>query len=106
LCSFISPFAADRALVRGLFGAGEFVEVFIDTPIEDCMARDPKGLYAKALKGEIKNFTGLDSPYEAPENPDIHIKTQHMGAIEAAQSLVDQLEAAGLLTLDAPDWSI
>ncbi|HEX7770761.1 MAG TPA: sulfate adenylyltransferase subunit CysN, partial [Dokdonella sp.] len=67
LCSFISPFRAERRMVRDLLGAGEFVEVFVDTPIEDCIARDPKGLYAKAQAGQIKNFTGIDSPYEPPE---------------------------------------
>ena len=73
LCSFISPFRAERRMVRELVGADEFVEVFVDTPIEECMRRDPKGLYARAKEGKIKNFTGIDSPYEAPENPEITV---------------------------------
>jgi bifunctional enzyme CysN/CysC len=75
LCSFISPFRAERRMVRELVGAGEFIEVFVDTPIEACIQRDPKGLYAKAMAGKILNFTGIDSPYEAPEAPDIHLRT-------------------------------
>jgi bifunctional enzyme CysN/CysC len=74
IVSFISPFKAERRLARELM-SGEFVEVFVDTPFEECAKRDPKGLYARALKGEIKNFTGVDSPYESPENPEIHLKT-------------------------------
>ena len=75
ICSFISPYRAEREMVRGLGGAGEFIEVFVDTPIEECIERDPKGLYAKAQAGQIKNFTGIDAPYEAPENPEIHLHT-------------------------------
>ncbi|CAM5507172.1 bifunctional enzyme CysN/CysC [Aquamicrobium terrae] len=75
IVSFISPFAAERRMARELMAAGEFVEVFVDTPFEECARRDPKGLYARALKGEIKNFTGVDSPYERPENPEIHLQT-------------------------------
>jgi bifunctional enzyme CysN/CysC len=73
LVSFISPFAADRALARSLFESGEFFEVFVDTPFDECARRDVKGLYAKALRGELKNFTGLDSPYEAPASPELHL---------------------------------
>ncbi|WP_353642223.1 sulfate adenylyltransferase subunit CysN [Mesorhizobium sp. WSM2239] len=75
IVSFISPFRAERRMAREMMGEGEFIEVFVDTPFEECAARDPKGLYAKALGGEIKNFTGLDSPYERPENPEIHLRT-------------------------------
>ncbi len=75
LVSFISPFKAERRMARELMVGGEFVEVFVDTPFEECARRDPKGLYARALKGEIRNFTGVDSPYEAPESPEIHLKT-------------------------------
>lgn len=74
LTAFISPFQEDRAIVRELVDEGEFVEVFIDTPLEVCEQRDPKGLYAKARKGEIAEFTGINSPYEAPEKPEIHIR--------------------------------
>lgn len=75
LVSFISPFRAERRMARELMGEGEFVEVFVDTPLNECVRRDPKGLYEKALKGQIKNFTGIDSPYEPPQMPDIHLKT-------------------------------
>jgi bifunctional enzyme CysN/CysC len=75
IVSFISPFRAERRMAREMMAEGEFIEVFVDTPFEECAARDPKGLYAKALGGEIKNFTGLDSPYERPENPEIHLQT-------------------------------
>ena len=75
IVSFISPFKAERRMARELLGQGEFVEVFVDTPFEECAKRDPKGLYARALSGAIKNFTGVDSPYETPENPEIHLQT-------------------------------
>jgi len=75
LCSFISPYRAERDMVRSLVGPEEFVEVFVDTPIADCIERDPKGLYAKAQAGQLKNFTGVDAPYEPPENPEIHLNT-------------------------------
>jgi bifunctional enzyme CysN/CysC len=75
LCSFISPYRAERDMVRRLVADGEFIEVFVDTPLEDCMQRDPKGLYAKAKAGELKNFTGVDAPYEAPIDPEIHLQT-------------------------------
>lgn len=73
LVSFISPFQSDRAMARSLFDEGEFVEVFVDTPLDECEKRDVKGLYAKARRGELKNFTGIDSPYEVPPNPEIHV---------------------------------
>jgi bifunctional enzyme CysN/CysC len=73
LCSFISPFRAERDMVRDLLAPGEFAEIFVDVPLAECIRRDPKGLYAKALAGRISNFTGIDSPYEAPEAPDIHL---------------------------------
>ena len=73
IVSFISPFRAERAFARSLFEDGEFCEVFIDTTLEECMRRDPKGLYAKARQGQLKNFTGLDSAYEAPVSPEVHI---------------------------------
>jgi bifunctional enzyme CysN/CysC len=75
LVSFISPFRAERQMARGLFQDGEFVEVFVDTPLADCELRDPKGLYAKARRGALKNFTGIDSPYERPESPEVHLQT-------------------------------
>ncbi|WP_165816020.1 sulfate adenylyltransferase subunit CysN [Kumtagia ephedrae] len=88
IVSFISPFRAERDMARRLFEDGEFAEIFVDTPIEECTRRDSKGLYAKALAGEIKNFTGIDSPYEAPERPEIHLKT--VG--RAPEDLVEEIE--------------
>ena len=73
LVSFISPFRSDRRMARSLFSDGEFVEVYVDTPIEVCEERDVKGLYAKARRGDLTNFTGIDSPYEAPEQPEVHL---------------------------------
>ena len=92
LTAFISPFRAERDLARAMFPAGEFIEIFVDTPIAEAERRDPKGLYAKARAGELANFTGIDSPYEPPEEPDIRIDTTATGAEEAAQAIVDFLE--------------
>jgi bifunctional enzyme CysN/CysC len=93
LTAFISPFRAERALVRGMLGEGEFIEVFVDTPLAEAEKRDAKGLYAKARAGELKNFTGIDSPYEAPEDPEIRIDTTKMSAAEAAERIVAELLA-------------
>ena len=90
-CSFISPFRSERQMVRELLDEGEFVEVFVDTPIEVCMERDPKGLYKKARSGEIKNFTGMDSPYEAPQEPEIRVDTSRVSAEEAADEVIAYL---------------
>ena len=97
LVSFISPFHAERQLARELIGAERFREVFVDAPLEEAEARDPKGLYAKARSGLLPNFTGVDSPYEPPENPDIRIDTMATAPGDAAQSIVDHLRAAGIL---------
>ncbi len=75
IVSLISPFRAERALARALFQPGQFSEIFVDTPIEECMRRDPKGLYRKACSGQLRNFTGIDSPYQAPEAPEVHLRT-------------------------------
>ncbi|NGO52113.1 sulfate adenylyltransferase subunit CysN [Allomesorhizobium camelthorni] len=88
IVSFISPFRAERRMAREMMGEGEFIEVFVDTPFEECAARDPKGLYAKALSGEIKNFTGVDSPYETPENADIRLETTG----KSPEEMLDDLE--------------
>ena len=88
IVAFISPFRRERAMARNLVGAGEFVEIFIDTPIAVAEARDPKGLYKKARNGQLKQFTGIDSPYEPPENPEIRIDTTVMSAEQAADSIV------------------
>ncbi|WP_176478352.1 MULTISPECIES: sulfate adenylyltransferase subunit CysN [unclassified Mesorhizobium] len=87
IVSFISPFSAERRMARELMAEGEFIEVFVDTPFEECARRDPKGLYARALSGEIKNFTGVDSPYEAPENPEIRLETLGKSPQEMAEAL-------------------
>jgi adenylylsulfate kinase len=78
LTAFISPFIKDRDFVRNLVQEDEFIEVFVDTPLEVCESRDPKGLYKKARDGEIKNFTGIDSPYEKPQNPEIHLTNEQV----------------------------
>ncbi|MDF1769353.1 sulfate adenylyltransferase subunit CysN [Maricaulis sp.] len=96
-CSFISPFRSERRMVRELVDEGEFIEVFIDAPLEVCMERDPKGLYKKAQAGEIKNFTGFDSPYEAPESPELHIQTADLSAEDAADKVIAELKRMGRL---------
>ncbi len=93
LVSFISPFRAERRMARDLFADGEFAEVFVDTPIEVCEQRDAKGLYAKARRGEIRHFTGIDSPYELPEHADFHLHNVDVAAEALAQQLVDQVVA-------------
>ena len=89
LVSFISPFRAERNMVRRMVDEGEFVEIFVDTPLEVCETRDPKGLYSRARAGEIKNFTGLDSPYEAPENPEVRLDTTNLSPEEAARLIIE-----------------
>ncbi len=91
ICAFISPFRADRQMAREIASPHNFVEVFIDTPLEECIRRDPKGLYAKAQAGEIPNFTGLDSPYEAPENPEVTLTTVGQDADALADLLIETL---------------
>jgi bifunctional enzyme CysN/CysC len=91
LVSFISPFKSERQTARELMPKGEFVEVFVDTPLEECAARDPKGLYAKARRGELRNFTGIDSPYEAPETPEIHLQTTGRDTAELAKEVEDYI---------------
>ncbi len=95
MTAFISPFQADRDLVRGMLPEGEFIEVFIDTPLEVAESRDVKGLYKKARSGELKNFTGIDSPYEAPVSPEIHVDTTKMSAEDAAAMIVERLLGGG-----------
>jgi bifunctional enzyme CysN/CysC len=91
LTAFISPFRAERHMVRRMLPEGEFIEVFVDTPLAEAEKRDVKGLYAKARAGELKNFTGIDSPYEPPENAEIRIDTTKMSAEEAADAVVEKL---------------
>jgi len=96
LCSFISPFRAERQMVRDLVSAEEFVEVFVDTPLDECIARDPKGLYKRALAGEIKNFTGVDQPYEPPENPEMRLMAAVRSPDVLAAQVIDELLARRL----------
>jgi adenylyl-sulfate kinase len=92
LSAFISPFRSDRAMVRELVGDREFIEIHMDTPLEVCEARDPKGLYKKARLGEIKNFTGIDSNYEAPEQPEVRINTAEMDVETCVEVIIDYLK--------------
>ncbi len=109
ITAFISPFRAERQMARDLMAAGEFIEVFVDTPLALAEARDPKGLYAKARRGDLRNFTGIDSPYEVPLAPEIHIDTAAVAADEAVARIHQHLLAMGLLDvplsapLSAPD---
>lgn len=97
LVSFISPFRSERRMARSAMGENEFIEVFVDTPLEEAERRDVKGLYAKARAGEIKNFTGIDSPYEAPFNPDVRIETMNCSVEDAADQIMAELRARGRL---------
>ncbi len=97
ITAFISPFKADRAYCRQLLEEGEFIEVFVDTPLEVCEQRDPKGLYKKARSGEIKDFTGIDSAYEAPEQPEVHLTYQEEPAEQTAERLFELLKEKGLV---------
>ena len=96
LVSFISPFRAERRMARALFEPGEFFEVFVDTPLAEAERRDVKGLYRKARLGELKNFTGIDSPYETPEQPEIQIDTTSVTPEQAAERIVAELAAVGI----------
>jgi bifunctional enzyme CysN/CysC len=96
LCSFISPYRAERDMVRSLVPDGEFIEVFVDTPIDECARRDPKGLYAKARAGTIRNFTGFDAPYEPPQNPEVHLQTMGRQPAQLAERLLKTLAELGI----------
>ncbi len=100
LVSFISPFRSERRMARALVADGEFFEVFVDTPIQIAESRDPKGLYKKARGGDLKNFTGIDSPYETPDTPEIHLQTTQLTPEQAATTVVEQLRQAGVITVD------
>jgi bifunctional enzyme CysN/CysC len=101
LCAFISPYRAERIGVRNLVGDGEFIEVFVDTPIEECVQRDAKGLYAKAKAGLIKNFTGFDAPYEAPISPEVHLQTLHEKPDQAAHRVIEVLVERKIISGEA-----
>lgn len=97
--AFISPYKADRDLVRGLMPQGEFIEIMVEASLETCEARDPKGLYKKARAGEIKNFTGISAPYEAPEKPELTLDSDSKGIEELAKEVIAYLENAGFLKM-------
>ena len=97
LTAFISPFRNDRGKVRSLLQEGQFLEVYVECPPEVCAKRDQKGIYARAKAGEIKEFTGISAPYEAPKNPDLVIRSHEEGATEAAKHVVELIEKHGLI---------
>jgi bifunctional enzyme CysN/CysC len=103
--SFISPFRSERRMARSLVEAGEFIEVFVDTPLRLAEARDAKGLYKKARRGELKNFTGIDSPYEAPEDPEIRLDTTALTPEAATSLIIAHLRDAGIIDADLT-WEI
>ena len=97
LCTFISPYQADRNFVRSLMPADRFFEIFVKCDIEVCKRRDPKGLYAKALSGEIPNFTGISAPYEEPENPELIVETDLRSAEEIVDTIVETLRERSII---------
>jgi adenylylsulfate kinase len=97
LTSFISPFREDRSRVRSLFAEGEFFEVYVRCPLDLCESRDPKGLYARARSGEIEEFTGIDSPYEEPEEPEIVLDTSELSVEDCAGRILDMLRDSGII---------
>ena len=97
--AFISPYRADRDAVRELLPAGQFIEIYVNASLETCEARDPKGLYKKARAGEIKGFTGIDDPYEAPESPELTLDSDNKGINELAAEVVSWLDSKGYLSL-------
>lgn len=98
ICSLISPFRRERMLARQRVGADEFLEVFVDAPLDLCKRRDPKGLYARALAGQIPNFTGISSPYESPEAPEIHLRTDAYDVDALSDQVLDVLRHKGIMT--------
>ncbi len=97
IASFISPLKKHRQTAKEIIGAGDFVEIFIDSPFHECIKRDPKGWYKKALNGEIENYTGVDSPYEKPEKPDAHIKAGGINAEDGVKRIIEILSAINKL---------
>jgi adenylyl-sulfate kinase len=89
--ALVSPFRAQRQTARGLFSDGEFIEVFVDTPLEECERRDPKGMYSMARRGELKNFTGIDGRYERPEHPEVRVDTSVMSVQESVDRVLGRL---------------
>jgi bifunctional enzyme CysN/CysC len=105
MVSFISPFRSERRMARSLVEAGEFIEVFVDTPLAQAEARDVKGLYKKARRGELKNFTGIDSPYEAPENPELRLDSVRLTPEAAALRVIEHLRETGIIDVEGT-WDI
>jgi adenylylsulfate kinase len=103
--AFISPFRSDRDMVRSIVKPEEFLEIYIDAPLDVCEKRDPKGLYKKARAGEIKQFTGIDSPYEAPEKPDIVVKTGEFSLEECADQVINWLQEHNYIPAEEPALS-
>ncbi len=99
LASFISPFRAERRMARELLEENEFLEVFVDAPLAVAESRDPKGLYKKARLGQLKNFTGIDSPYEPPERPDVRLDTTHLAPSESAELILQKLQEMGMVAV-------
>ncbi len=99
LTAFISPYRVDRDRVRAALPAGEFIEVYVDCPLDECERRDVKGLYKKARAGEIPEFTGISAPYEAPESPELVVKTAESEVLECAQQVIAYLEHRGVLSV-------
>jgi bifunctional enzyme CysN/CysC len=97
ITAFISPFRAEREMARGLLEPGEFIEVHIDVPLSVAEQRDVKGLYAKARRGELPNFTGIDSPYEAPVDPEVHLDTASLSVEQAAERVIEELRRRGIV---------
>lgn len=97
LTAFISPFREDRDMVRALFPEGEFFEIYVKCPLHVCEQRDPKGLYKKARNGEIKHFTGIDSPYEAPLSPDFIIESDQISISDGAELIITELQSKGII---------
>jgi adenylyl-sulfate kinase len=92
ITAFISPYRDDRRTVRSILPPGDFVEVFVDAPLEVCEQRDPKGLYKKARAGLIQEFTGVSAPYEAPENPELHLRTDQLTVAESVAKIIEYLK--------------
>jgi len=103
--AFISPFRSDRDMVRSIVKEGEFIEIYVNTPLDVCEQRDPKGLYKKARAGEIKQFTGIDSPYEAPEKPEINLLTANRSVEECAQEVINWLQQNNYIPAEEPALS-
>jgi adenylyl-sulfate kinase len=98
ICTFVSPFASDRDRARSLVPDGSFFEIFVDCDVEECRRRDPKGLYVRADRGEVPNFTGVTSPYEAPEAPELTLKSDEYSAAQSVEILLAHLRSRGVIS--------